>query len=71
MQEDEPLFPRPLQRLGERSLVGSDPEPALRVRVSERVGRGTLRHGPGRRALTGRERKQRLLRLPPGAGREP
>lgn len=63
MQEDQPFFPRSFQRLNERCFVGGDPEPSLRIGVSERVGCGSLQRRPGNRALADREGKQRLLRF--------
>jgi hypothetical protein len=63
MQEDQPLLPRLLQRLGECCLVGGDPEAALRIGVSERVSHEIPSSRPGRRTLAGGEREQRFLRF--------
>ena len=63
MQEHQPLFPWPLQRLGERCLVGSDPEAAPRIRVEERIGYEIPRSRPSRWTVACGKREQRFLRL--------
>jgi hypothetical protein len=63
MQEHQPLFPWPLQSLGQCRLVGSDPEAALGIWMQERVGCEISRSWPSRRTITGREREQRFLRF--------